>query len=205
MPQYQKDLAEVGKIPQEVLFRIIDLVDENVITQPEITGLKDVLGDVDVDSDRVETVFYNIVLAKDDPESFIKFIDDTSELTSSQKNILKDTMKKIHDKVDIRNIRTNIHIHRLKAFGHTYTQIDDHCITTEFRPISDKDTKKITKIVPMLVIDTAFHDSDKKNKSINFHMDLDDAQLFVDALNRKIDALKVEMQEMREKFGEDVI
>ena len=204
MPQYQKDLAEVGKIPQEILFKIIELVDEDVVTQPEITGLKDVLGDVDIDIERVETVFYNIVLAKDDPESFIKFIDDTSELTSSQKSILKDTMKKIHDKVDIRKIRTNRHITHLKMFGHTYTQINDHCITTEFRPISDNDTKKIIKIIPLLVIDTAFYDS-HKNKSINFQMDLDDAQLFVDALNRNIDALKAEMQEMREKFGNDVI
>ena len=204
MPQYQKDLAEVCKIPQEILLKIIEIVDEDVVIQSEITNLKKVLGEVDVDIDRVETVFYNIVLAKDDPESFIKFIDDTSKLTSSQKSILKDVMKKMHDKVDIRKIRANRHISRLKTFGHTYIQIDDHCITTEFRLFSDKDTKKIIKIVPLLVIDTAFYDS-HKNKSINFQMDLDDAQLFVNALNKKIDVLKTEMQEMREKFGKDVI
>lgn len=205
MPRYQKDLAEVGKIPKEVIFKIIELVDEDVVTQQEIAGLKDVLGDIDVDIERVETVFYNIVLAKDDPESFIEFIDDTNELTSNQKSILKDTMKKMHDKVDIHKIRTNRNVPRLATFGHPYTQIDDHSITTEFRPISDKDTRKITKIVPSLVIDTAFYDPHKKSKSVNFQMNLDDAQRFVDALNRNIDALKAEIQDMREKFGKDVI
>ena len=205
MRRYQKDLAEMGKIPKDVMFKIIELVDEDIVTQQEIAGLKDVLEDIDVDIDRVEAVFYNIVMAKDHTEEFTRLIDDTNELTTNQKCILKDTMKRIHDKVDIRKIKINYNISYLKTFGHMYAQIDDFSITTEFRPYSDNDTKKIIKIVPSLVIDTALYDSRNKSKPINLQMNLDDAQLLVDTLNRKIDTLKAEVQEMREKFGKDVI
>ena len=189
MARYHKDLAEVAKLPNDVVLKIIELVNE----------------DIDTDIDRIETAFYNIVLAKDDPESFVELIDDAPELTSKQKDILKDIMKKIHGKLDVRKMRTNSHVPRLKTFGHVYAQIGIYAITTEFRPLSDPDTKKITRLVPSLVIDTAFGDRHKRNKSINFQMDLDDAKLFVEALIKNIDALEDEIKEMREKFGESIV
>lgn len=203
MLDYQRDLAEVGKIPKENISRIIELVDEDIIIQ-SIAGLEDVLGDADVDADKVETVFYNIVRAKADPKLFIKLIDSTSELTTNQKDILKDAMKKIHNKVDINKIRANSTVFRLETFGHAYIRIDDDSITTEFRPISDVNMKKIIKIVPSLVIDTELIDRDK-SIPINFQMSLDEAQQFVDALNKNINVLKTMTREMREKFGKDVI
>ena len=204
MQEVHKDLSEVGKLPRSLVLKIADLVNEDIITQQNITGLKDVLGDVDADIDRIEMVFYNILLLKNKPKEFTKLVDGTSTLTDKQKDTLKDAMKKIHDKVDIEKIKINRQVNHLETFGHTHAHIDDFSITTEFRPILDKDTRKIIKLVPSFVIDTSLY-SRKKDNPINFQMGLEDSQRFVDSLNRNIDALKAEIYDMREKFGSKVI
>ena len=203
MKQVHKDLSEVGRLPRNLILKITDLVDEDIIVKQNIPGLKDILGDVDADVDMIEQVFYNILIFKNEPKKFTKLIDDTTALTDEQKDTLKEAMKKVHDKVDIDKISVNRQVDRLETFGHLYAHIDDFSIATEFRPILDKDTKKIIKIVPSLVIDNS-HQMHTKDNPINFQMDLKNAQQFVDSLNRNINTLKVEIQELREKFGSDV-
>ena len=200
-----KDLTEVGKLPKNLILNIADLVDEDIIIKGEIVGLKDILRDVDANIDRIEMALYNVILFKDNPKEFIKLVDETSTLTDNQKDVLKIAMKKIHDKIDIDKIRVNSQALHLATFGHMYAHIDDHSITTEFRPILDEKTRKIVKMIPSIVIDTSFQDPHKKYKPINFQMDLDDAQKFADLLNKNIDTLKAGIQEMRERFGSKVI
>ena len=204
MGRPQDDLGVVGKLPRRLLFKLAELVDESIITTPlDIAEIKNVLGDTNTDVGKIMRVFYNIVTYKDDPKTFIKFIDSTRKLTDSDKSILKDVMKKIHSKVDAENIRSNRKVINLDTFGHMHAHIDESSITTEFRPFSDGN--KIIRIVSSLVIDASIHDLHGNHKSINFQMDLDEAEQFADLLNKNIKSLKSEILEMREKFGSDII
>lgn len=205
MVRPQDYLGEVGKIPRELLFKIADLVDENIITQSDIAGLKDILADTDTSVEKVMVVFYNIVLQKNDPKRFIKFIDSTSNLTDEEKNTLKDVVKYIHDKIDNSKIMINIRSKKLEIFGnmHVNTSKDDYFITTEFRPVSKKG--KIVRIIPLLVMDIPISDSRGNNKSVNFQMNLEEAERFVDLLNKKIGSLRGEISDMHEKFGSEII
>ncbi len=205
MRRHQDDLREVGKLPRELLFKIADLVDENIIIQSDIAGLKDILADTDTSVSTVMVVFYNIVLCKDDPRRFIRFIDSTSNLTDEEKNTLKDVVKEIHDKIDIGKITINMNANNLEVFGHmcVNTSKDKYFITTEFRPISKKG--KIIRMVPSLVMDIPIYDSRGNNKSVNFQMNLEEAERFADLLNKNIEALKGEISDIHEKFGSEVI
>ena len=205
MGRAQDDLGIVGKLPRETLFKIADLVDENIITQGDITGIKDVLGDTNVSAGTIVTVFHNIVTRKDHPKTFMGFVDSTSNLTDKEKDTLREIMKKVHSKVDAGKITTNISANYLKVFGHVHMHRSAAAfsIATEFRPIS-KDGK-IIRMVPSLVMDMPLYDPREGDKSVNFQMDLEDAEWFANLLNDNIEALKIEIQEMREKFGSEII
>ena len=205
MGKAQDDLGIVGKLPRETIFKIADLVDENIITEGDIAGIKDVIGDTNVSIGAIVRVFHNIATRKDNPRTFMEFVN-TTNLTDKEKDALIDGMKKVHNKLDADKITINMDTHRLEVFGHMHMDRSSATfpIATEFRPLSKND--KIIKMVPSLVMDIPIHDPREKNgKSVNFHMDLEDAEWLADLLNRSIKDLKAEIQQIREKFGSDVI
>ena len=205
MGKAQDDLGVVGKLPRETIFKIADLVDENIITEGDIAGIKDVLGDTNVSIRAIVRVFHNIARRKDNPKTFMEFVN-TTNLTDKEKDALRDVMKKVHNKLDADKITTNMTALHLEVFGHMHMDRNSAIfpIVTEFRPLSKNG--KIIKMTPSLVVDIPLHDPrEKDGKSINFHMDLEDAEWLADLLNRNIKTLKAEIQQIREKFGSDVI
>ena len=201
----QDDLGEVGKLPRRLILKIASLVDENILTEPNIEKIKDLLKDTAIDLKKIILVFHNMVLFKDNPKEFIKFIDSSSKLTDREKGALKDAMKDIHSRVSTKNIKISEHVRHLTIFGHMHMHPseDDHSIAPEFRPISEGN--KIVKIVPSLVMDVPLYDSRENDKSVNFQMSLEEAEQFAKSLNKGIEFLKAGIADMREKFGSDVI
>lgn len=205
MGKAQEDLGIVGKIPSETIFKIADLVDEDIITKGGIGGIEDILGENNVSIGAIVRVFHNIVTCKDHPEIFMKFVDSTSDLLDKEKDTLKEVVRKIHNKVDADKITTNINVNQLEMFGHRHVQKNESTffIASEFRPIL-KDGK-IVKMLPLLVMDLPVYDPRGNSKPVNFQMNLEDAEWLADLLNDNIKSLKIEIHQMREKFGSEVI
>ncbi len=114
--------------------------------------------------------------------------------------MLKEAVKKIHAETDLDKVSTSITSEFLRVFG--YPHVHRIGTVTEFRPISRD--KGITKIVPSLIVSVNIHDLDT-DKTVNFQLGLKEVEEFVEELNKGARSLKIEMQDLRDKFGEDII
>ena len=89
----------------------------------------------------------------------------------------------------------------LQIFGHPH--IHGFNTVTEFRPISDG-KNGITKIIPSLIVSIKIHEFDD-DKMVDFQLKISDVKKLIDELNDGYDSLKTEIQDIRSKFGDNII
>ena len=181
---------------------LVIFFDDSILhTIPDLSKIKKILGDDfnDDDNNEIIHIFYNFIISKRSPNKIFGVID-TSNLDDDKKNVLKETVQKIHDKTDMDSLSTGIKTEFLKTFGYPHTH--GFNTVTEFRPISNEN--KITKIIPSLVVSINTHEFDVDNV-INFQLNLKEVEELVEVLNDGANTLKTEIRDLRDKFGDKII
>lgn len=204
MSSSQPELYVFNKLSEETITKLVEFFDEGILTTPpDESEIKKIVGDdfTDRDIEKIISAFFNFIRSKIYPEKILKIIDET-DLEQDKKTLLKKTIQKIHDKTSLDNISTRITANFLQTFGFPHT----HGITavTEFRPISE--TSKIKKFIPSLVVSIKTHNSDNNRDDIvNLQLRLETIEEFIKTLNEGAESLKTEIQEIRNKFGDEII
>ena len=198
----QSELAVFGRISKEKIIELCDFFSNEIpYVPPDLSKLKKILGNGFVRDDIMElgVAFYNFVIGKRNPEKIFEIID-MSKLDADKKSVLKEVVKKIHAETDLDKVSASVASGFLKVFG--YPHIHGINTVTEFRPISGD--SGITKVIPSLIVSVNIHDLDI-DKTVNFQLGLKEVEEFVEKLNKGVRSLKIEMQDLRDKFGEDII
>lgn len=201
MSDPQSKLIIFNRMPKEQIIELGNFFDDILYTSPDLSKLEEILDISFRMSDIIElhAIFYNFTIGKRSPNKIFEIID-TSKLDEDKKKVLKETVQKIHDKTDLGDVSIRTTTSFLKTFGHP--SIHDFTIVTEFRPISNKE--KIEKFIPSLIISIDTHEFGV-DKVINFQLNLNEVEKLVDKLNEGFNSLKTEIQDLRNKFGDDII
>ena len=205
MSNPQSELGIFNKISKEKIIELGSFFNDSILYKsPNPSKLEDILGigfKID-DVAELISIFYNFTVGKQNPDKIFTIID-TAKLDEEKKKVLKETVRKIHEKTDLDSVSTSITTNFLKTFGYAHT----HGFTsvTEFRPISNE-KDGIKKIIPSLVVSIKTHESDNDvDGVINFQLSLKEVEKLIDELNSGTDSLKTEIQDLRNKFGDDII
>ncbi len=205
MSDLQPKLDIFNKISTEKIIELGNFFDETILTQlPNLSKLEEILGSgFDINDIReLVPIFYNFTIGKRNPDKIFEIIS-TSKLEEDKKRILKEIVQKIHDKTDLDKISTSMTSSFLKEFGFAHTH--GFKTITEFRPISNAE-EGIKKIIPSLILSINTHESDNDvDHTINLQLSLKDAKELIDELNNGANSLKIEIQDFRKKFGDDII
>ena len=198
------ELSVFNKLDEETVLKLVEFFDESMLfTPPKKSELGKIIGK-DLKSDDVEKIivsFYNFIASKDKSEEIFNVIDNAG-LEQDKKTLLKTAIQKIHDKVDSVKISAGVRSGFLQQFGFPHTH--GFAIVTEFRPVTDSD--KIIKLIPSMIVSIKIHNSDKNEDSIvNFQVNLEETKQFIKVLEKGAESLKTEIQEMRSKFGDEII
>ena len=199
-PQSKLDIFD--RISKEKIIELGNFFDGSIsYKDTDLSKLEEILGNDFERDDIVELIpiFYNFAIGKRNPDKIFGIVN-TSNLDDDKKKVLKETVQKIHDKTDLDEVSTSISTRFLQTFGYPHTH--GFATVTEFRPISDDDG--IKKIIPSLVVSINTHESDI-DKIVNFQLNLQDVEKLVEELNSGADSLKIEIQDLRDKFGDKII
>ena len=187
MSNPQSELDIFDRISEEKIHELGNFFDDSILYKaPDQHKLKRILGnDFEIDNiAELISIFYNFTVGKRNPDKIFTIID-TAKLDEEKKKVLKETVRKIHEKTDLDSVSTSITTNFLKTFGYAHT----HGFTsvTEFRPISD--SNGIKKIIPSLVVSINTHESGI-DKIVNFQLNLKEIEKLVEELNSGADSLK---------------
>ncbi len=205
MSDPQSELDIFNRISTEQIIELGNYFDDSILSpSPNLSKLKKIL-DKDFEISSVKeliSIFYNFAISKRNPDKIFKIIT-TSKLDEDKKKMLKEIVQKIHDKINLDDVSISLTANFLHTFGHAH--IHGFKTVTEFRPISNG-REGIKKIIPSLVVSINTHESDNGvDNVINFQLTLKDAKKLIEELNSGSDLLKTEIQDFRNKFGEDII
>ncbi len=202
MSNPQSELDVFDRISNEKIIELGDFFsDEISYKEPNLSKLEKILGNGFVIDDipRLANAFYNFTIGKRNPEQIFKIID-TSKLDNDKKSMLRGIVKKIHNKTDLDKVSTSVTSRFLKSFGHPHIHGID--TVTEFRPISGDNG--ITKVIPSLIVSVHTHYSNI-DETYSFQLELKEVEKFIEKLSSGANSLKIEMQDLRDKFGDDII
>ena len=206
MTQARPELAVLGKLSNDKINELSEFFNESIVTQrPDVEKIKNIVGEnfSDIEIKSIVSVFFNFFRSSDYQDKIFDIVDASDVGDKQKKEFVKETIKKIHAKIDPAKIELNAGSAFLKNFGHPH--LHEVSVVPEFRPIMHEG--KIVKFVPSLVINGTLHHSNPNNNEVtlNFQTDLNTASDFVDALNEEIKELKMQISELRNKFGDGVI
>ena len=200
----REDLAVFANLSDDQIRAVAEMFDESILEKylpsDKIRGA----GGADLTDAKIKSitrVFYNFFYDVANESENVAHAINNSDLNREKRSVLLDTLEKIRNGVDKNKIRQYAQRNMLKTFGHP--RLGQLGIMTEFRPISDGD--KITKFVPLLVIDGLLYDRDVQSKHITVQFDLAGAKNLVEQLKSSIDTLEMETKDIQNKFGGDIV
>ena len=198
------DIATLSKLPEGQIRALADTIDESIIVRridrtkvDEIVGVK--LSETEVSC--INNVFYNFVVNHARPQTMTRMID-VAPLTEDKKNILKQVLKNLHERVDAQKVNQMQTMADLEVAGHPH--LHQLTIYTELRPISNDG--RITKMIPELVINGVLREPHTPNdRPISIQLDPTQARRLSKEVSNQLDSLDMEIRFIKEKMGDDVI
>lgn len=205
MSDPQSALSIFNKLSKEKITELSEFFDESIVSKmPDEDKVREIIGNEysDYDLQVVITSFFNFFNSKLYPDQMFEIID-SSNVEKEKKDFLKETIKKIHDKIDPEKIKEDSQYDFLQDFGHPH--LHKIGIIPEFRPIL-KDGQ-IIKFVSSIVVSGTVHNPYEKDEeaSINFQTDVKGAESLVKNLTHMIEETKTQISEIRKKFGDNII
>lgn len=205
MDSPEEQLMIFEKIDDEKIRQLFDLVDETIVNKP--LSMEKMVNILDLDLDESErklinNTLFNFSINPGSSNSIVKIIE-KSKLTSDKKQILKESLKSIQDKLPEDKLSFESTKSFLEDVGHPHLHTIG--VTTEFRPIS-KDGK-ITKILPSLIVTGAMHNQSHigSEQLLNFQIDIETFEKMLKDFQFSLETIKEEVKDFKLKFGEDII
>lgn len=206
MASPEKQLEVFGKIENEKIEQMFEMVDESIINNSiKKEKLVEIINRdlTNLEVKNINNTFYNFTLSRKYSDRIIELIED-SKITLEKQNILKKCFTTLLDRLSEKVITDNKNISYLKDFGHPHIHALD--TVTEFRPLSDEDGK-IIKLIPSIVFSGSTHNPDHTTDEspLNFQMNLKSVEELIKNLQETVKGLNNEIESFKEKFGDDII
>ena len=204
MADSSTDIAALAKLPNDKVRALANMMDESIIVRsPDRTKVDEIVGAglSEAEFSCINRVFYNFVVNKASPQTIRRMIDATS-LTEDEKNMLKQVLKNMHERLDAQKVDQMKAVADLGVVGHPH--IHQLSIYTELRPISIGG--RITKMIPKLVISGVLREPHTPNdRPISIQLDPTQARRLSKEVGDQLDAFETEIRFIKEKMGDDIV
>ena len=194
-----------SKLSQEQAERLAEMFDEGLLLRrPDFGQMREITGQsiTDADLDRLARLYLDLLMTKIN-DGTRRDVDSGAGLDDGDKRaLLSRIAEKMRGAADADKMKENLTLSTIGSVGHPH--IGRFSVYTEFRPLSSDST--IKRLVPLLVVDCLVHEGGRApERPVKMQMSLADAQAVVRDIQSGIDALKVEIKAMRDKFGDGVV
>jgi len=206
MVEPEELISVFSKLNLEQINQLFELVDASITDQPlDMTKFFKIVGKGMTSTDVLDLneSLYNFSMGVSSPEIILKIVDD-STLKTETKEALKKNIKSLHARLPPEKIT----LHRAKTIAEEFGHPHVHNITAmaEYRPISN-DNGKFQKIVPSFVVTVSIQSQKHEDppQLVDFQMDVKAFENLINQLQDTLKIAKLEMEEFKNKFGEDII